>query len=354
MSGSEGSVRRNRVLNRSGITDKISSGMRVSGAPGRDAADGNGIDAAELKCHTIALADRFFQSPRWIYSSGPLMPPQRPPADKPMPMYHSPNHVHVNLPFRMVDRYLDDFLQRQLNPEIGLDAEVLDRDDQAAFKQVARQLHDRGRSVTLHGPFMDLSAGSADPAVRQLTRRRIEQVLPLIPVFKPRTVVCHAGFDWRRYGYDSGRWCEHSARLWSWFADRLHDAGSRLVLENVYESGPDELLTLMSRLVGRPVGVCLDTGHQAAFGSATLQQWIDGLGGHIEQVHLHDNHGRRDDHLALGSGSIDFDPLWVYLRHRKGPPPILTLEPHRGADLAPSLAVLNRQLGSAGEPPAAS
>jgi sugar phosphate isomerase/epimerase len=258
--------------------------------------------------------------------------------------------IHVNLPFRKVDRYLDRFLAQGLNPEIGLDAEALDRFDASDFKRVAQLFRDRRRSVTLHGPFMDLAAGSTDPAVRRLTRRRLAQVLPLIPLFSPEAVVCHAGFDRRRHNYHVEEWCDMSAQLWSWFADRLHDAGTGLALENVYESGPGELMPLLGRLDPQRVGVCLDTGHQSAFGAAPLQEWLDRLGDRIVALHLHDNHGRHDDHLALGRGAIDFTPLWAYLRDRNPAVwPIFTLEPHQAADLAPSMAELTRQLGRLSE-----
>ena len=33
---------------------------------------------------------------------------------------------------------------------------------------VADQFHDAGRTITLHGPFIDLSAGSPDAAIRKV------------------------------------------------------------------------------------------------------------------------------------------------------------------------------------------
>ena len=107
--------------------------------------------------------------------------------------------VQVNIPFKMLyDSYLDRFLEYELNPEIGLDAAALERFTLADFKSIGDILHDNALSVTLHGPFIDLSAGSTDPAVMALTRNRFEQLLNLVPVFKPKAVVCHAGYDWKR------------------------------------------------------------------------------------------------------------------------------------------------------------
>ncbi|MFZ0611664.1 MAG: sugar phosphate isomerase/epimerase, partial [Desulfobacterales bacterium] len=88
------------------------------------------------------------------------------------------------------------------------------------------------------------------------------------------------------------------------------------------------------------VGFCLDTGHQAAFGQASLVKWLDALGPHIGQVHLHDNHGLRDEHLALGRGKIDFPYLFRRLKTLCDTPPVITLEPHTEEALDPSLDYL--------------
>jgi hypothetical protein len=75
----------------------------------------------------------------------------------------------------------------------------------------------------------------------------------------------------------------------------------------------------------------------AAFSLEDLSTWLQGLGEHIGQLHLHDNLGNQDDHLALGKGQIDFRLLFNYLRERKSDPPVITIEPHREEDLWPSL-----------------
>lgn len=249
--------------------------------------------------------------------------------------------VQVNVPFTLLwDRHADEFLKRGLNPEIGIDAAALDRFATAEFGEMARRLRSRGLSITLHGPFFDMSPGSVDPVIRSATRTRFEQLLELVPLFNPKTVVCHAGYEWKRYGYLRAEWLRNSLALWDWLAGRLNRHNCRLMLENVYEDGPRELLPLFQKLASAGVGFCLDTGHQSAFSQSSLDLWIDVLGEHLGQVHLHDNHGRRDDHLALGQGNIDFPSLFKRLKALEGSPPVITLEPHNEEALEPSLAYL--------------
>jgi len=257
---------------------------------------------------------------------------------------HIIQQVQVNIPFTMLyESYLETFIEYGLNPEIGLDATALDRFSIADFRGIANEFHKNSRTVTLHGPFIDLSAGSPDPAVRRLTRRRLEQLLKLVPLFTPRSVVCHAGYEAKRYGYFKDTWSENSLELWSWMADRVAEHGARLMLENVYEDGPEDIQFLFERLKNKKVGFCLDTGHSSAFGQADLEVWLDTLGPYLGQLHLHDNLGNDDEHLAMGSGLIDFSKLFTYLKKNKNIFPIITLEPHEEKDLWPSLEYLAQE-----------
>jgi sugar phosphate isomerase/epimerase len=251
--------------------------------------------------------------------------------------------VQVNIPFTMLwDTYFDAFMRQGLNPEIGIDAAALDRFSRGEFGRMAEQLLERGLEITLHGPFFDLSPGSIDSGIQAATRHRFEQLLDLVPLFKPKTVVCHAGYDWRRYGYAGSDWVRNSIDTWRWLGDGIKAAGSRLMLENVYETGPEEMRTMFEHLTQQQVGLCLDTGHQSAFGKASLNTWVESLAVYLGQLHLHDNFGQKDDHLALGEGEIDFKVLFARLKTLMPRPPVITLEPHRKDALAPSLAYLEK------------
>ena len=238
--------------------------------------------------------------------------------------------VQVNVPYRMLsEELLARILELGLNPEIGFDASVLDGTPPGEFKRVAQAFRERGLRVTCHAPFMDLSAGSPDPAVRRLTRRRLEQTLKAVSAFRPVTVVCHTGWDHRRYNELRESWLEQGLRIWTWFAGALRDEGARMMMENVYERTPEELLDCVVPLREAGVGVCLDTGHLTAFGDAPLSHWIQTLGPDIGQLHLHDNRGDADEHLAPGKGTVDFPLLFDRLVAILPQPPVVTLEPHR-------------------------
>jgi sugar phosphate isomerase/epimerase len=252
-------------------------------------------------------------------------------------------HVQVNIPFSMLEEtYLPRFLETSINPEIGFDAVALETFSDGEYKSVARQIQQYRLRVTFHAPFTDLSPGSPDPAVLVLTRRRFEQVLRLAAFFHPLRIVCHAGYDWKRYEYLFETWLEKSLKTWEWMAREAKDVGAALMLENVYERGPEEMVPLFERLHAHGVGFCLDTGHQAVFGRTPLLAWVQVLHPYLGQLHLHDNLGDRDDHLAVGQGNIDFEAFFRALRNLREHPLPVTLEPHREVDLQPGLKYLEK------------
>ena len=249
--------------------------------------------------------------------------------------------VQVNIPYRMLkEGYLDKFLEYGLNPEIGFDAGALDTVSIPEANTIAEQLHQTGRTITLHGPFMDLSPGSLDPDIREVSRKRFDQFASLVPIFKPLTVVCHTAYDHKRYWPVRKQWLENSLEIWEPLATAFVLAGTRLMLENVYEKTPLEILPLLENLKPHGVGFCLDIGHQAVFGTVSLSQWVKAMSRHLQQLHLHDNNGEWDDHWALGKGNIDIQRLFKDLDSRKIRPLAVTLEPHREEDLRPSLEYL--------------
>ncbi len=250
------------------------------------------------------------------------------------------DRVHVNMPFRMTELF-HLFISNRLNPEIGLDATSLDTYSVSDFAKVAARFEQLERSVTIHGPFIDLAAGSPDRELLKATRKRLGQMLELVPVFKPKCVVCHAGYEEIHHGWIRAGWLEKSIETWSWLGQAVREAGSRLVLENVYEWKPEDLTELFVALEPYGVGFCLDTGHVAAFSRTPLERWLAVLGPYVAHLHLHDNDGSSDAHLPLGRGGIDYQPLWDYLAGRSEWPTI-TLEPHAEADLKPSLEYLAR------------
>jgi len=248
--------------------------------------------------------------------------------------------IQVNIPFPFLgEGYLDLFLDRGLNPEIGLDAYSLGHYPRSAFRRMARAFHRAGRRLTLHAPFQDLLPGALDEMILSSSRRRLRQAFRLLPVFKPVTIVCHLGFETRFYQWERQDWLERSAATWKEFAALAAPHGVTVMLENVYETDPDLFLELLTLVNAPNLQVCLDVGHLHAFGGGDFDLWLHTLWPFIGQLHLHDNRGELDEHLALGQGTVPVASVLHFLAARDRQT-LVTLEPHQEGSLWPSLEYL--------------
>ncbi|HVZ83423.1 MAG TPA: sugar phosphate isomerase/epimerase family protein [Terracidiphilus sp.] len=99
-----------------------------------------------------------------------------------------------------------------------------------------------------------------------------------------------------------------------------HPLGVRLLVENLVSEAttPEHLLLILEMGHQNNVAVCLDVGH-AHLGSG-VGEAITTLGNRIGSVHVHDNHGIRDEHLWPGDGSIDWPATAEALQGLKTPP----------------------------------
>ena len=77
------------------------------------------------------------------------------------------------------------------------------------------------------------------------------------------------------------------------------------VIPNPLSSAAELAHLIEEELDGLDVGVCLDYGHAHLMGD--LGEAIETLSGHLWTTHVHDNGGKRDDHLVPFAGSIDWD-----------------------------------------------
>jgi len=252
------------------------------------------------------------------------------------------DRVQVNAPYRqLVDKYLELFLRYGINPEIGFDALALETASQEAMAEMARLMEEQGRTITFHGPFMDLAPGGLDERIREVTARRLQRTMELVPLFRPLSIVFHAGYDERRYHAHRAEWLSGSLATWEPLIQQAEEVGVVVHLENVYEQTPEMILTLIEEMDSENLGFCLDMGHMNVFGEVALSEWLDALGPHLKEVHLHDNNGHSDSHGPIGSGTAPFNELFQYL-HDQEKRPVVTLEPHEEATLWVSLENLEK------------
>lgn len=101
--------------------------------------------------------------------------------------------------------------------------------------------------------------------------------------------------------------------------DMARDAGLRLVMEpRVGEivSNTDGLLRLMDAVADRNFGAILDTAHLYAQ-KEILVLSIEKMADRIHYLHVADNDGKENQHLAPGDGSIDWRGVFTALKKHR-------------------------------------
>ena len=196
----------------------------------------------------------------------------------------------------------------------------LDYHNKEDVVKAGERVRDLGiRPVSFHAPFSD---GIDITALQQDVRNKAMDELIIAceaaAAMGVETVVLHPGPErtGRPEQLEFLQRMENAADSLNSVADRCHELGVHLVLENMLPhlmfGHINHMLYLLGSIRTRDVGACLDTGH--AFLARELGNVIHKLSGHLHLVHVNDNHGDADEHLPPGDGLIDWPAVLKELR----------------------------------------
>lgn len=221
------------------------------------------------------------------------------------------------------------FLQHRLHPgllealhrsgaetiEVAGARHHFDYTDRGAVREIAEWFRSNPVKATLHQPLYADAQWS----------RHVAPTLNLIDVEKSRridamdevkralesaeqvpfeAIVLHLG---AREDEWSQRSLEHSLTAIEHLKAFAHPMGVKVLLENLHNeiATPEHLLEILKVGHFDTVGICFDLGH-AHLSDLGLAESFALLKPRIAEVHWHDNHGVRDEHLWPGEGSIDW------------------------------------------------
>ncbi|MGD0733318.1 MAG: sugar phosphate isomerase/epimerase family protein [Terracidiphilus sp.] len=169
-------------------------------------------------------------------------------------------------------------------------------------------------AFSMHAPlYPDREMGRAGaPAVNLLhpdkTRRiaamdEIKRALEAAELIPMRNLILHLG---ERDDSWSPRAIEYGFTALEHLGIFARPLGMRLLVENLISepTTPEHLQSILELSHLDQVGICLDLGH--AHITVGVAEAIRTLGPRIVSVHVHDNHGVKDEHLWPGDGSIDW------------------------------------------------
>lgn len=196
------------------------------------------------------------------------------------------------------------------------------------------------KKLVLHGPFLDLNPMTFDDRIQAVTRQRYEEAYAAAKSLGAKKIVYHTCYVPDFYLLIG--WAERMAEF---FEEFLADKGDSIevLMENVLDRQWEPLKETAQRVKHPAFGLCLDIGHAHCYGKEPCEQWVKGLKEHIRHVHIHDNMGKKDSHLALGEGSMDVGAVMRELREIPGC--TYTIECSTLDEVLKSYKILKKYLG---------
>lgn len=264
------------------------------------------------------------------------------------PPRRTPPVLGAALPVDHLEAHRDWLLEapRDLEVQDAVRPGVLDGDWRPLVRRVRELLAGHSGRLGLHAPFDGLSMASSDPAVRAFVSKRYTAALEFGAELGASHMVVHSPFIFFGHPQLAHAPTNGLGTLIAQAQATLEDViplaerlGCTLVVENIRDTNPRPLLTLVASLGSPRVRASLDTGH--AFithqvGGPTPDQWVREAGALLDHVHLQDNDGQLDRHWPPGDGGVNWRVLFGAIGELEQTPRlILEVRPgdlRRGAD----------------------
>jgi sugar phosphate isomerase/epimerase len=198
-----------------------------------------------------------------------------------------------------------------------------DYTDRAAVRDIASWFRTTGVGATLHQPLYLSDRSDAQwsrhvaPNLNLIDTEKSHRIAAMdevkralesaeqVPIDACVIHLGHKGDAWNT------RALENSLTAIEHLKAFAHPLGVRLLIENLQNdiTSPEHILEILRVGHFDRVGVCLDIGH-AHLADPQNNKGVDEafelLKPRIAELHLHDNHGQKDEHLWPESGTIDW------------------------------------------------
>ncbi len=174
--------------------------------------------------------------------------------------------------------------------------------------------------LTLHLPFSDLNLASLNQPIWEESVRQMKNCLLRVSSFIELAVVHPGHLSPLGMQLPDLAWKQNIQGLQelSEFAGEL---GVQLAVENMVNMPfilgrePGEIWGMIDTVNQENFGMAWDVGHANTNGN--VDEFL-GDTTSIIHVHVHDNHGEKDEHLPLGRGSVDWKRVFRGLRGYRG------------------------------------
>lgn len=219
--------------------------------------------------------------------------------------------------------------------EIVINLEDVDNFDIDYFNQF------KLNNFTIHAPFFDISLGSKNSLVADVSVEILCKVFNICNYINPLHVIVHHNYQPYVYAFDETSFISRFHYNFSKIL-KFKNNNYKILFENVFETNPDIGYNLITSFDKRDdLGLCFDIGHFNLFSTIELCDWISAWKDCIYEFHLHNNFGKYDDHNLLTQGTADIKLLISLMC-----PNILTIENLNIIDSIESFYLLNQLINN--------
>ncbi|MDO5846249.1 MAG: sugar phosphate isomerase/epimerase family protein [Methanocorpusculum sp.] len=192
--------------------------------------------------------------------------------------------------------------------EISADGNYrLDKPD--TFAAVKNVIKETGLDVSVHAPFSDLNPASINMPIWEETVNQLAKTITAAAELTD-TVVIHPGYLSPVSRYDSALAWQNHKRACVRLGETARRAGVAACLENMPNLDDffcREPYEQDGFVEGSGMYSMLDVGHANTTGN--LADFCKIILPAARHLHIHDNHGGRDEHLPLGDGTIPWEKI---------------------------------------------
>lgn len=170
---------------------------------------------------------------------------------------------------------------------------------------------------TVHAPFADINIASPSRPILKAVVERLEKSIMYASELDSEVWIFHPGLKTGvSMFYPEEDWKQNLKTISLMFRF-AKDHGVKAALENVPEPFPflmksvEDFHKFYSE-IDEEIGLVFDIGHANI--NKQIGDFLTQFPSRIVHVHAHDNHGNNDEHLGVGSGTIDWNNVASLLK----------------------------------------
>lgn len=163
----------------------------------------------------------------------------------------------------------------------------------------------------VHAPYRNTVLYDKENEYFNLSVGALKTAVIIASELEARSLVIHPFNHNFPQDVDYGSRVEQMVETLSVLVDYGRVLGVEIAIENIDEPFSYNLLEPLFKKLP-DLKFCFDTGHAEVWN--TWEKYLPTFTDRISALHIHDNHGEKDEHLIPGDGEIDFVPFLKQLK----------------------------------------